>query len=406
MLTSIDPDGITRHQCDCSTAETVNSNYAGRFCQYESTSFCTKEENQNGRLFCVNGGTCKGDGFEGCGCGDGLFYGPSCEFKHLPQNNTQPPTSEVSNNDNNNTAPTNHPAPARPTQDDGQHLDHLDQCNLQCENFGICRKGSKDIGVISHIAAHVAELNQTYNDDFEHCVCRENFVGLRCEHEIEICPGGEHVCLHGSKCVQNENSCDCSASNTHVLAGSSCEHKNYVSCNKGELRPAQPRSFCVNGGTCLAMVSGTQDHAGCNCDDEWIGPHCELHKASVESSNMLEIPRDSGSVVNSPTQPVPGVDMNENGGGGFTTAVLVIGILALLASVAVSAGTHVRNRGHQHRMEQEHKLTMALANNREKRATLELKPMNHHNLAAGEPQVYLGPPRDEDGHELHLVEII
>jgi hypothetical protein len=80
-------------------------------------------------------------------------------------------------------------------------------------------------------------------------------------------------------------------------------------------------------------------------------------------------------------------------------------------TVVISTGTYVRNKNHRRRLDQEHKLTMALATHHhsleENHSGMELRPVTMaYNLAAGEPEVYLGPPRDEDGHELHNVEII
>lgn len=86
--------------------------------------------------------------------------------------------------------------------------------------------------------------------------------------------------------------------------------------------------------------------------------------------------------------------------------MLVVGVLALVASVFLSIMTVVRNRSYRRRLEKQ-QLAMAIAAHAEHRPTLsselELKPIN---LAAGEPEVYIGPPIDEDGHELHNVEII
>ncbi len=52
-------DGDVEFTCDCSTAQTNTASYAGEFCENESSAFCTKNENQNGQVFCVNGGVCK-----------------------------------------------------------------------------------------------------------------------------------------------------------------------------------------------------------------------------------------------------------------------------------------------------------------------------------------------------------
>lgn len=50
---------VTKYHCDCTTAHDADKSYAGRFCQFESSSFCSKNEDQNGHLFCTNGGTCR-----------------------------------------------------------------------------------------------------------------------------------------------------------------------------------------------------------------------------------------------------------------------------------------------------------------------------------------------------------
>ena len=50
-------DGQTLHYCDCRKAETETASYAGRYCQYPATEFCTKEALPDGHLFCTNKGT-------------------------------------------------------------------------------------------------------------------------------------------------------------------------------------------------------------------------------------------------------------------------------------------------------------------------------------------------------------
>uniref|UniRef100_A0A7S1Y5A0 Protein kinase domain-containing protein n=1 Tax=Grammatophora oceanica TaxID=210454 RepID=A0A7S1Y5A0_9STRA len=77
---SKEKDGQTYHHCDCSSAHTETLSYAGRFCQYESTSTCF-DDPQNGKVFCVNGGTCPPESYQACSCSED-FFGPSCEFAH------------------------------------------------------------------------------------------------------------------------------------------------------------------------------------------------------------------------------------------------------------------------------------------------------------------------------------
>jgi EGF-like domain len=47
--------------CDCTTAGDEKKSFAGRFCQSEATSYCSKFVDHNGKPFCVNGGTCRSD---------------------------------------------------------------------------------------------------------------------------------------------------------------------------------------------------------------------------------------------------------------------------------------------------------------------------------------------------------
>ena len=58
---ALNVNGESAFVCDCRTADTSTSSFAGDFCQSESTSFCTKTPGSNGHLFCTNGGICKDD---------------------------------------------------------------------------------------------------------------------------------------------------------------------------------------------------------------------------------------------------------------------------------------------------------------------------------------------------------
>lgn len=54
-------DGTTSYNCDCTTAGDSKTAFAGEFCEYQASTFCAEGMDQNGRHFCVNGGTCKGE---------------------------------------------------------------------------------------------------------------------------------------------------------------------------------------------------------------------------------------------------------------------------------------------------------------------------------------------------------
>jgi hypothetical protein len=310
------------YSCDCSTAVTDSKSYAGQHCQYASTSFCS----DTGKLFCVNDGECPEAGkASGCICKD-EYYGLRCEY----QKHEEDPTPSLELNDSKTNMPSFSPQGNSFFSGDDFAVEPDLTCDLECQNQGICTKGIKKFGIISHIAPHVEELNRTSDGKLQYCICPMGFIGVRCEHEIDICSHNDHFCLFGSKCVLNGGSttCNCSASESYSLVGPSCEHKNFVSCNDDSVSVLQGKSFCVNGGVCKAIVSGTMDHPGCNCDkEEWYGPHCEL-RSGVENT-LPENPSSETKVTNKYSG---------------QSAVLVVGILSLAASCLVSWYTHKRNK--------------------------------------------------------------
>lgn len=163
----------------------------------------------------------------GCDCLEG-FHGPLCEFR-----------------------------------DDEKNGDY-EKCDLECENGGQCRKGAKDISFLDkfNLGPVAASLNMTHNQDFEHCVCREGFVGHKCEIPVEQCEGDKHICLYGSKCVDDGDGhkCDCEGAFdvANRFAGNACQHKSTMFCT-GNDKPGigeEGLSFCVNNGTCVNTKRG------------------------------------------------------------------------------------------------------------------------------------------------------
>lgn len=80
--------GLLDRYCECDTAEELA---AGLMCQYEATSVCIADgDDDEGRVtdqFCVNGGVCvafvgSGHGHPGCICEAGKWEGKHCEFTH------------------------------------------------------------------------------------------------------------------------------------------------------------------------------------------------------------------------------------------------------------------------------------------------------------------------------------
>jgi len=269
-ISSVTDGGQTEYKCSCDTAATGSTLFAGNYCQYESTSLCTKGtlNSLNGADFCVNNGKCpEGEGDGGCDCPAG-YSGFRCDeplyFGEDTEDNIAPNLSED-------------------FEDDDDAADFF-QCRLKCENGGVCAKGAKDMSHLHGQFDHVSHLNQTFDQTyFEHCICKEGWFGLECEHKAEVCGADEHLCLHGSKCVKNnqQHGCDCSKTDemvgdSTVFAGDSCEHPATDICIYGNEYPGRPLYFCTNQGKCSDYVSPNDPDPGCECPPEWKGPHCEV----------------------------------------------------------------------------------------------------------------------------------
>jgi len=65
--------------------------------------------------------------------------------------------------------------------------------------MGVCRNGAKDVGFLKKFKLGMTNVDLSYTDDFEHCVCPKGYVGLQCEHMVDVCPGGEHICMNGAE---------------------------------------------------------------------------------------------------------------------------------------------------------------------------------------------------------------
>jgi len=268
-------DGATVYHCDCTSSYTDTESYAGRFCQYPATSFCTKSGGLNGHLFCVNDGLCKDDPYQGCDCPDG-FTGFSCEFF---SSELQDGDNENEYGDNSNSEYGDGDNSVVYPDDYGNVNDNYDgetstsvwappedpeearTCDLRCEHGGVCRVGVKQVGYLDDLSDNAPHLGEN-NDNFMHCVCPSGYYGVYCEEEVDVCGQDEHYCLHGSTCVPSDDvdrshSCDCVNANSEVasvFAGDSCEHPVNDICNLDASLDTTPLSFCVNGGSCKAMV--------------------------------------------------------------------------------------------------------------------------------------------------------
>jgi hypothetical protein len=142
----------------------------------------------------------------------------------------------------------------------------MEPCNLACRNNGVCRKGAKDVSMFNQFdVLALQEINQTYSDQFEHCVCPKGYVGLECEFEMELCPGNNHICMNGADCIPIRDGsglkygcdCDTATTNSKKYAGQYCEFESQVFCTIDGSMPTQTASsnaFCTNHGICRSLI--------------------------------------------------------------------------------------------------------------------------------------------------------
>ncbi|KAG7360370.1 EGF-like domain containing protein [Nitzschia inconspicua] len=310
-LETLNKNGQKTYACDCRMANHDGKSYAGQYCEAAATSSCANApsagnlHHPNGHLFCTNNGECKQAAHLGCECPEGK-HGPSCEF--------------------NNAADAS--------------------CSLLCQNGGTCRKGSKDISLINSLGKDLNHYNISRSQFFEHCVCPDGYFGLQCEHKLEICPGGDHVCLHGSKCVaQNEgentsHKCDCDEGFDAVerYAGKFCQYASTDICTKNG-QPGVGKAnfaFCVNNGICKAKVGDNDPHPGCTCEEGFTGDHCEFLDSSgatgATSNGSSSSPGSAASASVSGQQPSDVEQANQS---------VIIAVSSLLVAMLAVSGFFV-----------------------------------------------------------------
>ena len=194
--------------------------------------------------------------------------------------------------------------------------------------------------MIANAGAELNAYNQTHVTTWEHCVCPQGYFGVQCQHELEICPGSDHVCLHGSKCVAEDettnlsHSCDCDSGFDAIekIAGKYCQYTSTDICTKNG-RPGVGKAnfaFCVNSGKCKAKVRDNQRHPGCTCPDGFAGDHCEFLDGNVP---------DGGSGATAAENQSPNdADIssgNKNHGLAIGVTVCLVAIFAISALVIV-----------------------------------------------------------------------
>jgi hypothetical protein len=501
-------DGAAVYHCDCNAAAAAaarsagdgggegSHHYAGRFCQYRAGQYCTKDPGLAGHLFCVNGGTCRGDNpYQGCDCRAG-YAGFSCEYvtgealETVGDDGGDAPAGSGSTSlDKSDGAAFDFATGRRPDDDGGEGgsatggfdfatgrplIDPADEiaCDLVCRNGGACRSGIPDTEgsaagqQLRDIAIHAPHLDPDADGEpFQHCVCPPGYGGPLCGQQVEVCGESEHLCLHGSKCVEggggdDELQCDCSeagAESAEYYAGRHCEHPVTDICSEPVQQqvPGTPISFCVNGGTCKKRVAWGEAHAGCICAEGFLGPHCELR----EDAPIRNKPRPRPHVETTGSKESSSSSSSSSSSGEKRTAfhkvMLTFSVLALTTVTLLLAGMYVRRKRQRNRavtgainwashyldhpsdepniaprrrstytdvyedssstdpMASAHILAAQMVAQQDSSPIVSddeddytAEEEETRNLTNNEPQVYLGPPRDEDGHELHNVDIV
>lgn len=172
----------------------------------------------------------------------------------------------------------------------------------------------------------------------------------------------------------------------------------------------------------LLSFSVLCSHPGCFCENGWEGPHCEI-----------KISRDTVASKGNPSSSSKNDDSNNAARVFFTTAlVLAVAVLSLVLSTVLIRNRKRRNDaasngtrwGSSYRDSPDHNNNISprresIYNNKGSEGVFyppsshssSRDPMATHLAPAtpprqNDPEIYIGPPRDEDGHELHSVEIV
>lgn len=205
-----------------------------------------------------------------------------------------------------------------------------------------------------------------------------------------------------------EIACDCTSASTALTndyAGASCEHPATDICTVGDIVEGEPRFFCVNGGVCRQYVTTSDNEPGCSCGDQWTGPHCELKISAV--ANYISTP------VN-PVTPRSHFEPVRRGGKGIVIFAIVISIFASIVSLILAKLVLSKNCNRNQLSVQDpvdHASPMVSLVNRQPfrdpdEDAMSISFARDAPMHRNQPEVYMGPPIDEDGHELHNVEIL
>jgi len=199
--------------CDCSSAtkgpNAEETLYAGKYCEFEATSYCMVFDINGKQLFCTNFGKCPQEGTSrSCDCPDG-YYGMHCEHPFLPES------------------------------DDGMEVDS---------------ELNDDDAVFDGVLV-VPETNST--ETTEEKIKRNSTLGVpwqKCPSEVAV-PSESIVCV--GRIVErpdqpNISFCDC-RTESPIFLGECCAYQNVTSCPPGYFNLAGRQTSADN--PCLPCES-------------------------------------------------------------------------------------------------------------------------------------------------------
>uniref|UniRef100_A0A7S2SLZ0 EGF-like domain-containing protein n=1 Tax=Eucampia antarctica TaxID=49252 RepID=A0A7S2SLZ0_9STRA len=146
---------------------------------------------------------------------------------------------------------------------------------------------------------------------------------------FEICENG-HRCENGSLCVENPYDegnfyCDCDeVVFSTAFEGLSCEHEATVYCTLDQI--ISKKSFCTNGGECLAFSDAEEAHFDCKCPDNYEGGHCQY----VKGTRPDGWPYNEGGVLMAKNQ------SNQQGSSGRKMTGSIIALIVIICCAFVS----------------------------------------------------------------------
>lgn len=191
---------------------------------------------------------------------------------------------------------------------------------LHCRNGSTCTPGVGSFG-----GQHEHLDLQTHESGY-YCKCKDGFIGHECQLEVDECQGGSGApsCYNGSKCQSSGGgaSCDCNELNRNSgaldtkFSGAMCQHESTSFCAVSLVGNFAPNhQFCTNHGDCKKLVTGNQQHPGCDCKPGWMGEHCEIRT--------------------DPFAKTPNMNKSQAQGGNKTTSIIMFSLM-IVAVVIVA----------------------------------------------------------------------